>query len=82
MYVNTGLPAIFYCIGIRLLKESGVSLASEVSMQKIADEMNGNNLEGEVAQLSFWWGGNPGNSSSVCPNLIQKIIQTLDEHDR
>ena len=29
MYVNIGSPTIFDCIGIRSLKESGVSLASE-----------------------------------------------------
>ena len=86
MYVNIGSPAIFDCIGIRLLKESGVSLASEVSMRKITDEMIGDNLEGEVASFSFNLpsGGEEirGAPLVYVPNLIQKIIQTLDELDR
>ena len=44
--MNIGSPAIFDCIDIRLLIESGVSLASEVSMRKITDEMIGDTLEG------------------------------------
>ena len=46
MNVNIGSPAIFDCIGIRLVKESGVSLASEVLSRKITDEMIGDTLEG------------------------------------
>ncbi|KAL5484105.1 hypothetical protein EMCRGX_G020553 [Ephydatia muelleri] len=69
----------------RLLKESGVSLASEVSMRKITDEMIGDNLEGEVAPFSFKMptGGEEirGAPLVYVPNLIQKIIQTLEEQD-
>ena len=67
--MNIGSPAIFDCIGIGLLKESGVSLASEVSMRKITDEMIGDTLKGMgtiFIQLAFWWGRNQGSSSSVC----------------
>ena len=69
-----------------MLKESGVSLASEVSMRKITDEMIGDNLEGEVAPFSFKMptGGEEIRGAPLVnvPNLIQKIIQTLEEQDR
>lgn len=80
--INRSKPAFL----IRLLKESGVSLASEVSMRKITDEMTGDNLEGEVAPFSFNMptGGEEirGAPLVYVPNLIQKIIQTLEEQDR
>jgi len=82
IYINRSKPAFL----IRLLKESGVSLASEVSMRKITDEMTGDNLEGEVAPFSFNMptGGEEirGAPLVYVPNLIQKIIQTLEEQDR
>ena len=55
-------------------------------MRKIIDEMIGDNLEGEVAPFSFKMptGGEEirGAPLVYVPNLIQKIIQTLEEQDR
>ena len=55
-------------------------------MRKITDEMIGDNLEGEVAPFSFKMptGGEEiqGAPLVYVPNLIQKIIQTLEEQDR
>eukprot|EP00731_Ephydatia_muelleri_P007500 Em0003g1748a len=54
-------------------------------MRKITDEMIGDNLEGEVAPFSFKMptGGEEirGAPLVYVPNLIQKIIQTLEEQD-
>eukprot|EP00731_Ephydatia_muelleri_P022036 Em0014g627a len=54
-------------------------------MRKITDEMIGDNLEGEVAPFSFKM---PTGREEIrvaplvyVPNLIQKIIQTLEEQD-
>ena len=59
--------------GIRLLKESGVSLASEVSMRKITDEMIGDNVEGEVAPFHstclLVGRRKSGGSSSACTRV-------------
>ena len=55
-------------------------------MRKIIDEMIGDNLEGEVAPFAFNLpsGGEEIRGAPIVyvPNLIQKIVQTLDEHDR
>ena len=55
-------------------------------MRKITDEMIGDNLEGEVAPFSFQMptGGEEirGAPLVYVPNLIQKIIQTLEEQNR
>lgn len=78
------LDSQFY--SIRLLKASNISLASEWSMRKIANDIVDNNLSGEIAPFSFPLssGGEEirGAPLVYVPDLIRKIVQHLDDNNR
>ena len=67
----------------RWLKASGVSISCEEKMRQIA---RGENLQGEVAPLSFCLssGGEEirGAPLVFMPDLNQKVIQMLDDNHR
>ena len=70
----------------RWLKASGVSISCEEKMRQIARGLLGENLQGEVAPLSFRLssGGEEirGAPLVFMPDLNQKVIQMLDDDHR
>ncbi|KAL5517069.1 hypothetical protein EMCRGX_G002537 [Ephydatia muelleri] len=70
----------------RWLKPSGVSISCEEKMRQIARGLLGENLQGEVAPLSFCLssGGEEirGAPLVFMPDLNQKVIQMLDDNHR
>eukprot|EP00731_Ephydatia_muelleri_P002959 Em0001g2959a len=68
----------------RWLKASGVSISCEEKMRQIARGLLGENLQGEVAPLSFCLssGGEAirGAPLVFMPDLNQKVIQMLDDN--